>query len=407
MKILKILSQNTIYTNLRSILFYRRPKKKKDASTVIFLVTRPSVWNSVKSIYETVVKKGVYTPCLVAIPPKKNGKMDLQGKETYDFCCSIDSKNTVAGYDCERGEWFDLSKREPRAIICMIPYEEEYPECYCFERLRDISTLCYVSYGYTMKAGDMQKVTVRPAVMKYIHNIFACNDIMYQYYHKRIALSEVFGRRVYNVGFPRFDEYEGYKRVLPRDNMTILWLPRWTTDQDVNSDSNEPSTFTLLKDKVVKFAKDNQNIKLITRPHPKAFENYIRRGTYTSEEITEYMAEYENCDRLSMDLSPNYFNSLVDADVLIADFTSLIAEYFVLNRPIIYFGNVITDPPIHKEMFQSFYHVTSWDEAEKVLIQLQNGNDVKKAQRDVAVSAFLKGRSDKAGERIYRIVIGE
>ncbi|MCH5211594.1 MAG: CDP-glycerol glycerophosphotransferase family protein [Oscillospiraceae bacterium] len=397
-----------IYHNVRNTykyLMHPAKKRRNPKINIIFLVVRTNVWNSVKSIYDAAKRNDKINTYVVALQSYHNGEIDSEDSSVYEFCKTIDS-NTIKAYNPETKTYYDLEELKPDYIFLNVPYDEEYPEPYKSERLSRIAKLCYASYGYTIKKSKLQKITVRPSIMRYVSFIFACNNIMYGYYRKRMILTElVSGKRLYNIGFPRFDIYKNlaYKES---EYKTIMWLPRWTTESQV-AQGNEPSSFFKLKDKILDYIDNNPKCELIVRPHPKAFENYIKNNMMTETEVTAYKERIEAADNVSYDTNPSYYENLIKSDILIADFTSILAEYFVTGRPIIYFGNGDNYPPEHRGMYESFYHVDSWEMAKGILNDLINGIDYKKEQREQAVSDFMKDKPHNVGEHIINILVNK
>lgn len=402
-----LLKKTMIYNNLKyayySLIKKRHSCKKKENISMVFLVKRSEVWNSVKSVYDAAKKCENISVYLVALPPYKQEQIMVNDYGNYEFCCSIDS-NAICAYDKSKKSYFDLEQLKPDYIFLSVPYEYEYPSCYQFKYLGEIAHLVYISYGYTMIKSKMQKVTIKPSVIQYADYIFACNRIMYNSYLKVMMLSQlVGGKRLYNIGFPRFDLY----RNLPaekQNNKTILWLPRWTTVTQVR-DGNEPSSFFEVKDKILMYMKKKTKETLIIRPHPKAFENYIKDGLMSEDDVERYKDGIAKSANVSLDKNSTYYDSLIQADILVADFTSILAEYFVMGRPILYFGDKSKCPPIHREMYESFYCVETWEMAEEILEDLIRGNDPKKEQRKNAVDKFVNSMARDVGERIIGLLM--
>lgn len=402
--------KNILYDNARTVIKYfksnisREKRVKNKEINMVFLCSRANVWNSVKSVYDSAVKSENIKVYLIALPPYKNGELDTESNINYEFC-KKNNPETIQAYNRETGEYFDIRKLSPDYIVYPTPYSVEFPECYSFKNTSKISKLCYISYGYSLVKSKMQKITVMPEIMSYVSYIFVCNNIIYNYYKKRMFLSEMInGKRLYNIGFPRFDLYKNISLEKKNNKTTIMWMPRWTTLLDEKKDGNEPSSFFEVKDEILRYTDENPNINLIIRPHPKAFENYVKHGMMTLDEVNDYKKRIGQMSNAILDDDPDYYGKLISADVLVADFTSVIAEFFVTGKPIVYLGNGNNYPREHRVMYNSFYHADSWKSAERTLNALIDGNDTKKQQRVKAVKDFIKRKPKNVGQHIIEIL---
>ncbi|MDO5396825.1 MAG: hypothetical protein Q4G33_02745, partial [bacterium] len=203
-----------VYLNFKYAYVYRsikRSKRKNEKLTMVFLLNRTSIWNSLKPMYDAALADSNIKTYLVALPPYIKNKIDVDNNSSYEFCKKMGG-NVINGYNAQTMEYVNLDKLNPDYIIIGIQYMSEYPECYSFDKLSKLAHICYFSYGYTMKKSKMQEITVQDPIMQFVSYIFACNDIMYGYYIKRMYLSErINGQRLYNIGFPRFDLYRNLK----------------------------------------------------------------------------------------------------------------------------------------------------------------------------------------------------
>ena len=383
-----------------------RSKEKNGKIKIVFFVNRANTWNSSREVYRVASANENITSYIAVMPSVKVGGIDKTDKSSIDYIRKSEKGNIIEMYDSENDSYFDIRAIDPDYIFIDIPYDKDSPEDYKIKSLARIAKVCYISYGYTMKKSKLQKSTVRLAVASCASYIFSCNDTMYEYYARHMFLSErINGKRLYNIGYPRFDMYDTVPQSDGSETKTILWLPRWVTSVGKEKRNNEPSFFFELKDKLLDYVAVRSGTKLIARPHPFAFDNYIKHGLMTEAEVEAYKRRIEQADNMELDTDPDYVKSLIGSDILIADFTSMLAEYFVLDRPIIYFGNGDNYPPENIGMYNSFYHVKSWDEAEKVLDALLSGDDPKKEQRHKAVEDFRKKMPHNVAARIVDMIV--
>ena len=378
--------------------------KSEKKINIVFLVERTNIWSSVASIYNAAEKNPMVNVFLLALPPCRNMELDLDDNSVYEHCLKI-NPNAVKVYDNNSKEYFDIKKLDPDYIFINVPYYWEYPEEYRIKNLVRIAKLCYVPYGYNMLQSRILDISVHRDLLMYISYFFAESRVTYDYAKKRLRLSQLIsGKRLYDIGFPRFDLYNESEFDSKKKNITLMWLPRWTTGTEVEEGGNEPSSFFMMKDSIADYAQKTGD-KVIIRPHPLAFDNYIKRGLMTEEEVEEYKNKILYNPNTELDESSSYMEGLRSADVLISDFSSLVAEFFITGKPIIYFGNGDNFPSYHIEMYNSFYHASTWEETEKLINNLKRGIDLKKEQRQIAIKHFMNGKPKNVGEHIVNILV--
>lgn len=381
----------------------KRKPVKTSKTVIVFLVQRTEVWNSVKTVYEAAKKcSSVYT-YIIAIPPNRGGKIILDDKSVFDFCQSI-SENAINSYDAANDSFFDISSLHPTYIFLNVPYTDEYPVCYKIQKLTRISRVCYVPYGYTLIEGGLQTVNLRRELLANVDFIFCESKITERYCKKNLFLTKLLGKDiVYDFGFPRFELYKNLpirnKRVI-----NVMWIPRWTTKNE-SAKGNESSSFFIFKDEIIDFFSKMEDVKLTIRPHPRAFPNYVLSGAMTQEEVDNYKNKIDNIQNIELDQSVSYYESLVDTDILIADFSSLVAEFFITGRPIIYFGSDEKFSRENKKMFSTFYNVTSWKDVHDALIELIKGDDKKKLVRKNTVEHFVNKKNIHSGSKIVGFLL--
>lgn len=388
------------------VLDYYRQKQtphviqKTGKIIIVFLVQNTSVWNSVRSLYDAVHHDDAFEDYIVSLPPYVNGRIDTDNDSVNTFCEAI-SKNYIKGY--QNGSYYSLHALHPDYIILNKPYSKEYPPGFDFRALSKIGKVCTIPYGYTVTCGkEMLNMLFNRDLFRYCSYLFPDNPYTYHYCKKKIGLTEFLTRRrVYQAGYPGFDLYENYQPNTACK--TVLWLPRWTTDLEVNR-GNEGSSFFLYKDHIIDFANRHPSINVIIRPHPLSFSNYVKRGLMTQEEVDAYIRRVNDTPNMRLDLSPSYVDSLFSADIFLADMTSLLVECFYMKKPVIYLGGSDSVQPGNRALFTSFYRAGSWNEIQNILIRIVNGEDQMMEHRDRVFRDFISKNPFGAGKRIAQIL---
>lgn len=395
------------YLTARNRIARKHPNEKM---RIVFIVQRTEVFNSVRTVFEAAVANDECEVYLLPLPRCSNECNELNW-DTYasvvEFCHQLCGGKVIDTYDFETKTYYNLTELMPDYIFLNVPYTIQYPNVYSLEKLAFIAKVCYIPYGYAMpnekKYSDLYAGPFYVDLMKYISFLFADGDVSYSYCKKnRMWLSELlFGKRLYNIGYPRFDTIDAHK-VRPMGN-TILWLPRWTVAKQVD-DGNLTSHFFDYSDSLLGYVDGQEHYRLVIRPHPLMFENYIKYGLMSDQDVLTYKEVMKNHRKFSLDEKPSYDDAFNTADVLVADYSSTIIEFFLMGKPVIYCGKREELSTQIADVTKTFYYANGWDQLKKILDDLKDGIDPLKEERWMAVKKFREG-TQNAGEEILNVLI--
>lgn len=376
---------------------------------IVFIVQRTEVFNSVRSVFEAAVANAECEVYLLPFPRYSNEYNELLW-DTYasvvEFCHQLHGGKVIDTYDFEAETYYDLTELMPDYIFLNVPYTSEYPDVYSMEKLALIAKICYVPYGYAMpneeKYSGLFASSFYADLMKYISFLFADGDVSYSYCKKnRMWLSELlFGKRLYNIGYPRFDIIDAQE--VRQIGNKILWLPRWTAAKQID-DGNLASHFFDYNDSLFEYVDGQDYYRLVIRPHPLMFENYIKYDLMSEKDVLTYKEVMKNNEKFSLDEKPSYDDAFNTADVLVTDYSSTIIEFFLRGKPIIYCGKREELSPQIADVTKTFYYVNGWEQLKKVLDGLKDGIDPLKEERRIAVKKFRAGTQD-AGKKILNVL---
>lgn len=382
---------------------------RNEKMRVVFIVQRTEVFNSVRTVFEEAVSNDECDVYLLPLPRCTEGNNELIW-DTYasvvEFCYQLNCGKVIDTYDFDTKVYYDLTNIMPDYIFLNVPYTVQYPDVYSLEKLASTAKVCYVPYGYAMPNEKEYSVMYSGAffmdLMKYTSFIFADGNASYSYCKNRMWLSEnLFGKRLYNIGYPRFDTIDTHE-IQPMGN-TILWLPRWTASKQIES-GNLESHFFDYSDSLFEYVDDQDYYRLVIRPHPLMFENYIKYGLMSEQDVLTYKEVIKNNEKFSLDEKPSYDDAFNAADVLIADYSSTIIEFFLRGKPVIYCGKRDELSSKIEDVTKTFYYVNGWTQLKAVLDNLKNGIDPLKEERSLAIERFRDGTQD-AGKAILNILI--
>lgn len=380
-------------------------KPKKERIRIVFICLRPSVWNSVMSIFLAADKNPLIDAYILAIPEKlvkENRDLnheDYGENESYEYCRTF-CENTIRGYNEEEKEWFDLRKFAPDYVFAPMPYAIHLPSPYTSHVLAGYTKLCYVPYGYCLEERFFRSANP----LDFIDDVYAyfadnqryCDEL------KRVCAGLVYAgwKKINYFGYPRFDLYKQIKKQECKYKKTILWLPRWITE----TWEDNASTFFIYKDILIDYFKNHPDIRFVCRPHPFMFPNFISTGEMTEKDVNEFKNIFKRTENFYLDESPDYRQTFVDTDVFISDFTSLLVEELIIAKPIIFLADKKQLDDEGWEWTKYLFHIANKKELLKKLEEVLDGEDPLEGERKQYVKEHMKV-DGKIGERIVQFLV--
>lgn len=356
---------------------------KKDKIKIVFIISRASVWTSLKSVYEKALKNPKYEPFILAHPWRDKD-------ESYEYLSKIYDKNVINAR--QNDQLFDLESFKPDFVFYTIPYNDEYEAPYRSTVVKNYAKICWIVYGYPLSAEAFMDITHNFTFMADTSFTFPVNKSFEKLYKSKLKFFNFTYPKLEFMGFSRFDLIKKFPKNL--NPKTILWTPRWTNP---NEKLLYPSSFLELKDEIIAFMKENQAINLIIRPHPLMFGNFIKNGIMKESEVDDFKELCAALPNVELDEGKeDYLKVLERADIFFSDFSSLLVEFFVTTKPIIIYnfdnslfideGNI---------MYNALYKANNCNDAKTLLKSLLSGNDEGYENRLKAIDEFL-GKSQNS-----------
>ena len=395
-----ILAQQMINTRL----LFKREKKEK--VNVVFICHRPAVWRSMKSIYEELKKDERFKITIVSIPqitPK--GEFDDEGADEYFKC-----EDSIVGFDNKTKKFLDIRELRPDYVFFQQPYNSIYPQQYRSSIISKYAKICYLSYFTFLDNLTIQDVSDECYPFDYFRNIslfFSQNDKEKKYLENRLSDFRAYRPKICLTGYPKYDNLDEY-RLNDSDvwnylkwegHFRLLWTPRWTTNEN-------SCNFFEYKDKLLEYCSKHKNIDFIFRPHPQSWIEWENTGELKKKAADEYKNRYEQHVNTSIDTSSDYLNTFYHSDCLITDTSSIVPEYFLTGKPIIYCfrenSRFIFDR--HETYGEGMYWVKTWEELKKTLSMLENGEDPIKEKRQKLIEKYFE-KNGTAGKKIVDEIV--
>lgn len=370
----------------------------KKQVNVLFLCQYPQAWNKMKSVFELMLKDDRFDVKILAVPDDINKPND----KIYIYYCSLyGEKHVINSY--ENGTWYDMRELLPDYVFYQRPYDQYLPKEYRSGKVSEHSKICHLVYGYLLVEED-KDVCVSKIFFRNVYMFFAENSINQQFNIERFKISHRKGyRKTLNIGYPVL-EYFMSNRLCQKDNnnFRVLWTPRWSEDKEVGG-----SNFINYKDKIIKLVDINPDINVVFRPHPMLFGHFTSVGRITWEEVNKYLEFYRKNDRLEYNDTEEYVEVFWNTDVLVTDISSVIVEYFITGKPIVYCDTGAVPDDFFGEMLKVLYVTKTWDETKEKILELSRGIDPLKEEREKKIRQLFGEDFEHISERFLDAVYND
>lgn len=373
-------------------------QEKNEKITIVFVIWMVEMWNSLRAVYETACNNPLMNVFIIAQPHISDVK-HLKGQNpAYTYLKKLYGEDKVIDAH-KNGEWFELKNLKPNYVFYTYPYEYHYYDLYKSKNVSNYAKVCLIQYGYTFQVDTLFYVGYNFEFSKNVAIQFAANETTKKNLAKLYKTKKSYYPKITNYGYPLFDLVK--KEKTTNQKQCILWTPRWTTpDQKFNMQSS----FLKYVAKFIDFSINNSDVEIIIRPHPRLFENFISKGIMTKQEIEDFKNKCKNIKNLELDENSDYIPSVNKATIIVSDYSALLAEYFIKEKPVIYCDG---NKGFTKEallMDSSFYHARNWDDIEGYINNLLNGHDDLKQKRKALLTQFLPNGNNKASENIINFI---
>lgn len=368
----------------RAKYFLKRQRKSIENNRIVFLCQCQHIWDKALPLVDGLQDNPKFNVILYVI--KDEEKND---DETIFF--SYKGNVNIIRY-----EEISLKKLKPRYVIYTRPYDSALPKDIRIKKVVKYAKTCYLPYGYSlMKIGD---VNLNKWFIRYLYLLFADNIYAYNYFvSKREKNIKTGIQKVVNLGYPYMEnlvknfktlaqqESNGFNNIENADKFfKVLWTPRWTTDVTIGG-----SNFFKYKDQIINYLQENKDIAFVFRPHPYLFTRSIKDGIITEEEATKYLNNIDESERMYYDVEDTYLGTFENTNVLITDISSIVSEYLLTKKPIIFCHNDVEDlNEIFEDMKNYMYNAYTMEDIIFYINELKKGVDPLKDKRENYAEQF-------------------
>lgn len=392
---------NSLYKFFISSIYLRKANEKKGHDGIIkvaFLVQMPEVWDKQAPVYEAMLNDDRFDPQIIVFPSfnRVRNDFDEYGQELAYFVSLYPNEKIVKAYD--RGSWIDLKELQFDYVFLQRCWENYLPKRYKTKKLIKYTKTCYIPYASAgLKDGKEYFKS------SFFNNLYIC----FCGSEERVSFHAPGKyRKVVFLGSPAVETLINKNRCsdLHNSEMNVLWTPRWSENPKYGGTSFYKFMYHISK------LKEYKGINVIFRPHPLMFQEFVKQGRFSEQQIKEYVDSLQN-NGVVIDKNVLVEDTLIDASVLITDYSSIILNYFIMGRPVIYCADTTIDfEKIYSKMVDCFYIADNWDDVADCVLNIQMGIDPLKSKRDQLISEIIRDNenaTEKIIEYIYMDHVGD
>lgn len=350
-----------------------------------------SCWDKQVDVFNEMILHSDFSVKLLVVPKNINGEFETYEDNYFftnypNYCIKVIENNKV----------INIKKLNFDYIFFPRPYDYYLPKGIRSTDLVKFTRCCYIPYGFSL-SDNFNDCNVDSSFFDNIYIEFTESEYICSLLYKKYKNScDKNIRHFEYLGYPCLNKYLDMK---PNPTVkTITWTPRWSYDIKYGG-----SNFVEYKDSFINFCRNlPKTIDVIFRPHPLMFDELIKKNIITQKEKDNFLYILEELN-IQMDVKSPIDVILNKTDILITDFSSIILQFFLTNRPIIYCKKNIDFNETGKIIEKGMYVTTTWDEVEKKCNLLINGIDELSYERENIIKREFSNLGNSAKNIVKRI----
>ena len=363
-----------------------RRQKEKLPIRVGFIVQMPEIWDKEEPIYQAMHENPLFSTDLLVVPEYDfvNKEVDTTFHNRYFFEKYPDAISAIN----ETG-WIDIAEGKYDYVFYQRPYNQYLPKQLCSRAVVNKSKICYVPYAFWPLKEHLCGYNTnffRDAYFSFLESAENADII-----RKRIRPN----RKIVFCGYPALEARFDYTNIISKQ---VLWTPRWSYDAKVGG-----SHFFEYKDYLTELFSELPEWKLVVRPHPLAFENYIAQGLMSSEEKEQYINSLSTING-KLDNNKIIEDTFKETAILISDISSVIFTFFITGKPIIYCSSTVDESPAFIALKRGMYVANTWDEVENYVVEIIKGNDPLNLIRNEIATQLINKNKNATNNIIQHII---
>ena len=312
--------------------------KGKEKIRVVFLAVHRSVWK-VDAVFQEMLRDPIFEPVILVCPDlnKKNDELTYSEiNETYAYFKGK-GYTVFSSWMKSKKQWRSLDSLKPDLVFFTNPHGLTCPDYY--EKAFTSFLTCYVPYTYQVaKYNGGYRLDYNQAFHNIAWKIYAPHN-------ESLEISRCHadnkGSNVVVTGYPLIEDllnYDGSVDFWKKQNekkKKIIWAPHHSVEN-----KNLPfSTFKKFAEFMIEISEIYQDeVQWAFKPHPLLKEKLYLSPEWGKETADNYYS-YWSCSQHTQLEEGGYEDLFKTSDALIHDSVSFLAEYLVLDKPVMFLVN--------------------------------------------------------------------
>jgi hypothetical protein len=381
----------------------RRASLRRRPTRVLFLVHVLGAWDSYHALVAAMAASDDFEPIVASIPRRFRGSNGLYGEEEVHR--GLDERG-VAHLRFAVGDLDEvlplIKAMEPDVIFRQSQWDADVPNELATERLTFART-CLVPYetmNIVVNVADDR--THNTAVDSHYHRcawlVFCTNDLMRETAVRDGARD---GAQFRVVGHPKAGHLRGATPHWPLEAPADGTRPGrvvWSAHHTIGRGWTDFGAFHLMRDEMLAWARRRDDISFLFMPHPALLpfpdsdDSPIERP-----EFDAWMQGWTALPNTAVLSEADYAPTLAASDVMITDGLSMLVEYQLLTKPMVFFERAGHRPfnPVGERVVRGVHTVHTVDEVRRLVEKFLDGepDPLRDRQRENVEELFGAGDS--------------
>ena len=355
---------------------------------VAFIVIFDSVFPA-ESVFKKMLVSDIFEPMIVVIPDISRGKFNMlsQLEKTTRVMKERYGDKVISSYHKETKSFLDFSNCID--IVCSAnPYDSMTHANYRVRTLCDKGIISfYINYGF-------------PGV-KFGRKVFCSQfcSLQWKYFIESELLRPEYeefeiirGANVVVTGYPKMDQLSLFTKQGNSSRKKIIIAPHHTVKAIGNL---QLSNFLKYANFFLELPKIFPEVDFIFRPHPLLFVTLAKDEFWGAQRVEEYLNTLKMIPNIQYQDGGDYFQTFAEADGIIHDCSSFLAEWLFTEKPGCYLlhdkGQISEQfMPFGEDLLSYYRQAFSKEDILKYVEDVIHGTDDNKKERVDFVRKFLK-----------------
>lgn len=363
---------------------------------VVLIAHDPTLWSSFDSLYAILREDPSFDVRVLVLPRMVSGFVSEDAQASYqkmlDFCEGGGIRH-FSGLSETGNLSMTPADYIPDYVFHQVPYEF-YGSDWSVENLSKVSRICYVPYGTTIFGGSTFKTVHPPNYFRHANLIFAESETAAKLIASCFDGNDWFcPNKIIVSGNLKLESVKRSQAIIEFENdagdgpkpRQVLWTPRWNTKEKV-------CHFFDYRQFLMDYFVLRSNERFVFRPHPLAFENFVKTGEMTAHEVVQLKQVFDQAEHLALDETMDYANQFAQSDILISDTSSMMVEFLISGKPIIYTHREDLFNELGHEIAAGMYWARNEKELRMHLDALLGGEDPLRSVRAEILASGVLGQ---------------